>query len=407
MSFASPRERSTVRAVRVLFVIAVGCALGALFAGCSGSGGTAATVPVRPGAAPSATPTPSPAASATPKPSPSATASPLPTPSATASPAATPRPSASPTASPTPKPTASPSPSPTPLARLFVANYAANSVDTYSLKSDGTPGARVGTIAGNKTGLKGPQEVAVDSRGYIFVDNAWTQQVLVYPPNPIGTVNEPPVATISLGFQSNCVAVAANDEIYVCSAGEVDVFAAHPSGSSDAAPVARVKNASPPGIPLAELNGVAFDASGEFYVTNNIHSIFAFPPNPRGTAPEDPTGVITGLESPPDRTGLYFPYGIGLDPSGRIYTVDAGRVLVFAPKPVGIVNEAPLATIAGDQTGLTGCVTCGLAVGPTGLIYVATGSAILVFPPNPAGTLNEAPIATMVGADGGIGVAVR
>jgi hypothetical protein len=81
---------------------------------------------------------------------------------------------------------------------------------------------------------------------------------------------------------------------------------------------------------------------------------------------------------------------------------------VYPANPVGTVSEAPLATIAGSNTGLDGG-NDGMAISATGTIYAANLNAntITEYAPNPSGTLNEAPSVTITGLNGSRSVAVR
>jgi beta-lactam-binding protein with PASTA domain len=98
--------------------------------------------------------------------------------------------------------------------------------------------------------------------------------------------------------------------------------------------------------------------------------------------------------------------------TGTIYVTNSvtNSVLVFAPSPSGTLNEAPIATIAGSNTGLQN--PQGIAIDASGRIYVANdvpnsgdpggdpgvliaGGYITVYAANPHGVLNEAPIATL------------
>jgi hypothetical protein len=65
----------------------------------------------------------------------------------------------------------------------------------------------------------------------------------------------------------------------------------------------------------------------------------------------------------------------------------------------GVVDEAPFATINGNQTGLVNPVS--ISTDSTGKILVADNSTILVFPAlgNSTGSLNEAPLAQISGSD--------
>lgn len=102
-------------------------------------------------------------------------------------------------------------------------------------------------------------------------------------------------------------------------------------------------------------------------------------------------------------------YDIAVDASGKMYVVDsqasssgAGSIDVFAANPSGFLDVAPLATIAGPNTGLVGPGF--LALDQSGRIYVTDPSlaSIFVFPANPVGTLDEAPIAKIAGGNTGL-----
>jgi 6-phosphogluconolactonase (cycloisomerase 2 family) len=134
-----------------------------------------------------------------------------------------------------------------------------------------------------------------------------------------------------------------------------------------------------------------------------------FSANPSGALNEAPVATITG-----SNTGLQRPSGIALDASGRIYVANysAGTITVYAANPVGTLNEAPLATIGGANTGLNGVIA--VAVDSVGCMYAAVDydpGTILVFPANPSGTLNEFPLQTIAGTNAALifpyGIAVR
>jgi hypothetical protein len=112
-------------------------------------------------------------------------------------------------------------------------------------------------------------------------------------------------------------------------------------------------------------------------------------------------GTITG-----GNTALQAPASIAVDANGTIYvgntlagTTSSGSVTVYAPMPRGTLNEAPIATIAGDATGLDGYAVYDVAVDASGKIYVDLGDRILIFAANPHGVTNQPPLATITSAD--------
>jgi hypothetical protein len=65
---------------------------------------------------------------------------------------------------------------------------------------------------------------------------------------------------------------------------------------------------------LAETHSFAFDANQRIYVTDNVHGILVFAPNPSGALNEAPVANIPRNAT----TGLFYPRGIALDSSGKI-----------------------------------------------------------------------------------------
>jgi SMP-30/Gluconolactonase/LRE-like region len=158
-------------------------------------------------------------------------------------------------------------------------------------------------------------------------------------------------------------------------------------------------------------SSVAIGSDGKIYVANGggqddppegSSAITVYPPGSYANVKEIAT--ISGGGSD-DKTGISFAEAIAVDSRGRIYLADSGgkdgtaRIAIFSANSDG--NMAPIATIAGDKTGLTDPV--GLALDSAGALYVLndTGGddnrgSITVYPPNANG--NVTPKATI--ADG-------
>jgi len=398
---------------------AVAVVVVALTAGCA-NGNAAPVAPIRTSAP--ATATPSPTLSTGPSP----TATPLSTPSPTATP--TPRPTATPTATPTPSPTPSTSPAPTSL--VYVVNPGSNtySVTVYGANPIGMlDEAPVATIVGSNTGLNYPTDVAVDPSGKIYVANAGNAggaiggSITVYAASPSGTLNETPLATIA-GSNTGLaepygIALDGSGKIYVTNYDggngntSITVYAANPSGTLNETPLATIAGSN---TGLTNPFGIALDSSGKLYVANVINatssSILVYAASPSGTLNESPIATIAG-----SNTGLHSVYGVGLDATGRVYAASSGggsnSVNVYPANPSGSLNESPSATIAGSNTGLASAL--GLTVAASGLIYVTNSNTTSVtdYAANPAGTLNEAPLGTIAGGNTGLayplGIAVR
>ena len=180
--------------------------------------------------------------------------------------------------------------------------------------------------------------------------------------------------------------------IFVANPFNVAAFPA--DGNGDLAPIVPPTNMINP-------RGVARDARGRIYVTNGTaNTVTVYAAGANGNVP--PLAVIGGAN-----TGFTDPNAIAIDASGKIYVLNLGTpdsIMVYPPlgTSTGVLNEAPIATIAGTNTLLAS--PDGIALDSSGDIYVAnenyaTGS-VNVYAAGSNG--NAAPIATISGTATGL-----
>ena len=103
------------------------------------------------------------------------------------------------------------------------------------------------------------------------------------------------------------------------------------------------------------LFSIAYDQNGVIYEgNNNSNAVNVYGPT---ATSETQAQYITG-----SNTQITGPYGVAVDASGYLYVISTSgsSILVFAPGVTG--NVAPVETISGGNTGLTGALF--LAVGP-------------------------------------------
>jgi tripartite motif-containing protein 71 len=291
---------------------------------------------------------------------------------------------------------------------IYATNSCDGAVTIYAAQSNGDA-APIAVIGGSNTGLSYPEGIALDSSGNIYVADLSSRSVFVYPRlgNSTGALNEAPIAAIS-GSSTGLsdprgIAVDSKGNIYVADGGNYNasppipasVFVYAAGSSGNVAPMATISGSK---SGLSTPYGIVLDSSGNIYACDigletGIESVFIYPPlgSSTGLLNESPTASISGTN-----TLLGFPWGIALDSRRNIYVASfSGGVTVYSPvgNSTGILNEVPIATINGSNTGLDG--PNGIALDSSGKIYVADGDAdsVFVYPAGSNG--NVAPIATI------------
>jgi len=289
---------------------------------------------------------------------------------------------------------------------IYAADLSADSVFVYSSGSNGNV-APVATISGSNTGLLGPVGIALDSTGKIYVADSNADSVYVYSAlgSSTGLLNEDPSVAISttmttglsapqgITLDSSGKIYAADDGPFGDGPGSVFVYAA--GSNANAAPIATISGSV---TGLIEPEGIALDSSRKIYVTDeSADSVYVYSAlgSRTGVLNEAPIDTITG----PD-TGLLAPAGIAVDSSGKIYVTDDGAVSVIVYPAGSNGDEVPTDTISGGSTGLT--TPIGVAVDSKDKIYVADEGAANVFVYSSGSTGDVAPIATIGGSSTGL-----
>ncbi len=288
-------------------------------------------------------------------------------------------------------------------AEIFVVNHS-DSIMAYA------PGANGNVVPDWVMGFQlSPYGIARDPAGRIYVTNNWNNSISVFAPGHVGAAS--PVAIIR-GSKAGLdrptgIAVDSKGKIYVVNGGSVfdlsgprpgriDVYAAGSDGNI--APVAVLMGNR---TRLENPNAVALDSSGKIYVTDSGDGEIESKSPPRvmvySAGSKGNVAPITTISG--ERTDLWFPYGIALDASGKIYVTNnasqgprfgapdddyENRVTVYPPRAKG--NIAPIARIAGRETGIG--QPGGIAVDSGGRVYV-TNECVRRFEGDPHKSLRD------------------
>jgi len=248
----------------------------------------------------------------------------------------------------------------------------------------------IATISGVNTGLNLPQGIALDSADYIYVLNCGCSgpspgpSITVYPPigSSTGTLNELPVATIAgpnTELQNGSARIAVNSKGYLFVAnafsgpstfGSITVFPplTVSSGLPNEAPISTITGSD---TGLSFPLGIAFDSKGNIYVMNSGKeeglggppsvTVYSEAEVANGGGNVTPLATITGAN-----TEITRPTGIALDSADEVYVVNAGSPVggidSVMKYPAGSNGDvAPIAVINGSKTKLND--PTGIAIG--------------------------------------------
>jgi len=292
---------------------------------------------------------------------------------------------------------------------LYVANEGGRSITVYAPGATGNaPPLR--TIAGGNTGLTFPNSIARDTAGRLYVVNLGAsgispETLTVYADSATG--NAAPVRTIpgidAGRHNTGGLAVDAAGRLYIAThrfggdtiGDTIKVFAANASGN--AAPLYTIAGSN---TGLNAPGGIALDAAGRLYVANEGSStVTIYAPGASGNIA--PIGTIAGSS-----TGLNSPGYIALDRFGQLYVLNIViisnqayyHITTFSAAATG--DAAPIATLAGGNLDIG--VPSGLAVDGAGRLYVAKSgtSTIAIYAPRASG--NVAPVDSIAGPGTGL-----
>src|SRR5271170_5477981 len=198
-------------------------------------------------------------------------------------------------------------------------------------------------------------------------------------------------------------AVDGNGNIYVTNPVTMSVTIYAKGSNGNVAPFATI-GGNKTGLNFPE--GIALDSSGQIYVTNCTAcngntgtpsvTVYAALGSSTGLLNEAPVDTIAG-----GSTGFMSPEGIAADStSGNIFVADSAAASVFEYPAASNGNVAPSATISGGNTGLMS--PKGIAEHAGGDIYVADSTAVSVFVFSAGSTGNISPAATINGGQTGL-----
>jgi hypothetical protein len=326
-----------------------------------------------------------------------------------------------------------------PSKTLYATNSNENAISIYS---DGTSESKIGggpafEIGGANTTLNGPQYLAFDRRGQLWVTNynpSTKNAVLIeFAPQATGDVD--PLNSAILPGRPRGIAFtprgpsplpssSAPPAPQIMVIADVDSSDVYPSrillfNSGATSPYQSIGGAKPR---LSLPGGVAIDRSGHVYVANIQGATveqFALPTptaspkptaTPKPTPSPSPTASPSGSPSPTPKptasptpsptpspvniaprftinakNGMITPTGVALDSSGNIYIVDQGRrgakcsasdapaILVFPPYNKRIPYTKPIREIQGCNTMLY--QPTDIKLNSAGVTYVADSTS--------------------------------
>jgi sugar lactone lactonase YvrE len=252
---------------------------------------------------------------------------------------------------------------------LWIANSSNNTVVEYNVSQLGASGNPTPAVTLSATGagsLNDPFALAFDATGNLWVANFVGPTVVEFTASQLGASASPtPAVTLSAtaGSLSNPegLAVDASGTLWVANEFNSTVVAFSPSqlGATGSPTPAVTLSATGAGS-LSAPEGLAFDASGRLWVANLGNStVVAFTASQFG-ANGSPTPAVTLSAS---GSSLNSPQGLAFDGSGNLWVTNGGgsTVVQFAASQL-VVSGAPIPNVTLSGSSLAG--PFGLAFDP-------------------------------------------
>jgi sugar lactone lactonase YvrE len=269
---------------------------------------------------------------------------------------------------------------------MWIANLDSNSLVEFTasqLASSGTPTPAV-TISQNGTSLVSPGSVAFDSSGDLWALNESGNTLVEYTPSQLAASGDPmPAVTISANGTSLDTpygfAFDASGDLWVTNRDGntlVEYTPTQLAASGDPAPAVTVSASGPS---LGNPSGVAFDASGDLWVTNSgNNTLVEYTPN-QLAASGDPSPAVTISAN---GSSLNGPFSLAFDASGDLWVpnFNSNSLVEYTPNQLASSGDpTPGNTISGGNTGMNGPGGVAIQKAPTGYTEVASDGGIFNF----------------------------
>ena len=293
---------------------------------------------------------------------------------------------------------------------IWVVNQDASTLISYPLSATGNASPAV-SISANQSSLEDPFGTeAFNDAGDLWVSNLNNHTLVEYTQSQLASSGDPtPAVTISSNASSlgdpGSVAFDASGDLWALneSGTLVEYTPSQLAASGDPVPAVTISVSI--SIPDAIPYGFAFDTSGDLWVSNIAAStVVEFTPS-QLAASGAPTPAVTISAT---SASLDNPSGVAFDASGDLWVTNTGTdtLVEYSPSQLAASGDpAPAVTISSNASSLDGPFS--LAFDAAGDLWVpnAQGDSIVEYTPGQlAASGDPVPIDTIVGSNTGLNV---
>ncbi len=207
------------------------------------------------------------------------------------------------------------------------------------------PGQRLGSVS-----ITNSSGAAIAT---VLVSGTGLGPLVSFPPGTASVVNVGSPGGTALGTVQG-VALDAAGDVYISDETHNRIVKVTAGGVSSVVTVG-----TPGGVGLNQPYGVTLDAAGNLYITDSQNA---------RVVKVTPAGVVSVVNvGTPGGVGMYLPQATTVDSAGNLYITDSGRSRVLKVTPTGAVNIVAIGTPGGVAISTT---TGGVAVDSAGDLYL-------------------------------------